>query len=160
MKTTPTRPKAKRFQTAPKPRKLNQRQERFCEFVVAGESQTEAYLKAGFKVPRGDARKHAARLMTNDGVKARIDELRAPQTRKALLSKDRKREWLRDIIENPGEKTQDRLRALELDAKLAGHFEPDRVEVEAGPKTLLSIKERAAEVSSALARRYTTSQPE
>lgn len=48
----------------------------------------------------------------------------------------------------------DPLRAIELYSKLLGHFEPDRVEVEAGPKTLLSIKERAAQVESALARRY------
>lgn len=51
-------------------------------------------------------------------------------------------------------KKPDPLRAIELYSKLLGHFEPDRVEVEAGPKTLLSIKERAAQVSSALARRY------
>lgn len=53
-------------------------------------------------------------------------------------------------------KKPDPLRAIELYSKLLGHFEPDRVEVEAGPKTLLWIKERAAQVSSALARRYST----
>ena len=37
---------------------------------------------------------------------------------------------------------------------MLGHFEPDRVEVEAGPKTLLSIRERAAQVASALGKRY------
>ena len=52
-------------------------------------------------------------------------------------------------------KKPDPLRAIELYSKLLGHFEPDRVEVEAGPKTLLSIKERAQHVASALARRYT-----
>lgn len=51
-------------------------------------------------------------------------------------------------------KKPDPLRAIELYSKLLGHFEPDRVEVETGPKTLLSIKERASQVSSALARRY------
>ncbi len=51
-------------------------------------------------------------------------------------------------------KKPDPLRAIELYSKLLGHFEPDRFEVEAGPKTLLSIKERAAQVESALARRY------
>ena len=135
-------------------RPLNVRQERFCEFIAAGESQTDAYLKAGFKVSKADARKHAARLMTKDDIKARIAELRKPQTKKALLSRDRKREILAEIAIDSTATRSDRIRAMEVDAKLAGHFEPDRVEVEAGPKTLLSIKERAAQVSSALARRY------
>ena len=42
------------------------------------------------------------------------------------------------------------MRAIEIDAKLAGDFAPDRVEVETGPKTLDSIRERAAAVASAL----------
>lgn len=46
------------------------------------------------------------------------------------------------------------LRAIEIYSRLLGHFEPDRVEVEAGPKTLLSIKERALQVSSALIKKY------
>ena len=57
------------------------------------------------------------------------------------------------IMEDPTVKMQDRLRAMEIDAKLAGHFEPDRVEVDVGEKTLLSIKERAQQMVSALARK-------
>jgi hypothetical protein len=51
-------------------------------------------------------------------------------------------------------KKPDPLRAIELYSKLLGHFEPDRTEIDVGPKTLLSIKERAAQLTSALARRY------
>ena len=32
------------------------------EFIAAGDNQTEAYVKAGYRVPRLDARKHAAAL--------------------------------------------------------------------------------------------------
>lgn len=135
---------------------LNVRQERFCEFVAAGETQTGAYLKAGFTVSKAVARRNAARLLTNADLKARIAELRKPQTINALLSRDRKREILAEIATDSTATRSDRIRAMEVDAKLAGHFEPDRVEVEAGPKTLISIKERAAQVSSALARRYNT----
>ena len=49
-------------------------------------------------------------------------------------------------------KTMDKLRAIELDSKLAGHFAPDELVVETGQKTLESIKERAAKVVSALDR--------
>ena len=51
-------------------------------------------------------------------------------------------------------KKPDPLRAIELYSRLLGHFEPDRTEIDVGPKTLLSIKERAEQVVSALARRY------
>ncbi|MCW1885529.1 terminase small subunit [Luteolibacter flavescens] len=51
-------------------------------------------------------------------------------------------------------KMGDKLRAIELHSKLLGHFEPDRVEVDVGEKTLLSIKERASQVTSALAGKY------
>jgi hypothetical protein len=181
-------------------RPLNTRQQRFCEFIAAGENQTEAYLKAGFKVPRDDARKHAARLMTNDGVLARIAELRKPQTKAALRMKEDNLRFLAEVIATPlsqigpdsplcveyveeyisGDpegkrrrghasagnevaspviirrrvKKLDPLRAIELYSKMLGHFEPDRTEIAVPSKTLLSIKERAAQISSALARRY------
>lgn len=48
----------------------------------------------------------------------------------------------------------DKLKALELDSKLAGHFEPDQVVVETGPKTLESLEARAKEVASALQRNF------
>ena len=182
------------------PRPLNVRQDRFCENIVTGMSATEAYLKAGFKVPRADARKHAARLMTNDGIKARIAVLRQPQTQSALLKKDDNLRFLSDLIRTPlseigpdsplcveyieevigggnrgklkrgkspsgnettGEtiirrrvKKSDPLRAIEIYSRLLGHFEPDRTEIDVGPKTLISIKERAAQVTSALAGKY------
>jgi hypothetical protein len=167
---------------------LNTRQQRFCEFIAAGETQTNAYLKAGFKVPRTDARKHAARLMTNDDIAARIAVLRKPQTKNALRTKDENLRYLAAVIGTPlrdigpdsplcveytetfivsgsrgklkrgeapsgnettGEtvirrkiKKPDPLRAIEIYSRLCGHFEPDRVEVEAAPQALMSIKEQ------------------
>ena len=133
---------------------LNVRQERFCEFIAAGESQAEAYLKAGYKVPRADARKHAAAAMTKHDIRARIAELRKPQTKAALLARDRKREMLRDIAEDLTAPVDARIRAMAEDSRMAGHYEPDRTEIDVGQRTLLSIKERAAQLSCALGRRY------
>lgn len=179
---------------------LSVRHERFCEGIAAGLSGAEAYTKAGYKVSRDDARKHAARLMTKDDVKGRIAELRKPQTKSALRKKEDNLRFLAEVIGTPlseigpdsplcAEYTEevigggnrgklkrgnapsgnekvgatvirrkvkkpDVLRAIELYSKLLGHFEPDRVEVDAGPKTLLSIKERAAQVSAGLSAVY------
>lgn len=185
-----------------KPAQLNIRQQRFAEFVVAGESDVQAYIKAGYTKSIKNAEANAWRVKDNDGVKALIAKLRQPQTKAALRKKEDNLRFLAEVIgtalddigpDSPlctecttdfiaggsrgklkrGQadhgnevagpdiirrrvKKPDPLRAIELYSKLLGHFEPDRVEVEAGPKTLLSIKERAAEVSSALARRYST----
>ena len=151
MKKTPTKPNTP-AKPKPKQRPLTVRQERFCEFIIAGESQTESYLQAGWKVTRKSARVNASELLAKPNIKEKIAELRAPQTRKALLSKDRKREILQALAESASQKTQDRLRAIEIDAKLAGDFAPDQVVVETGPKTLEAVRERAKSMASAMAR--------
>jgi hypothetical protein len=133
-------------------------------------------------------------------VKAKIAELRQPQTKEALLKKEDLLRYLAAVITTPlkqidfdsplcveytediigggnrgklkrgnapsGNETvgdpilrrrvkkSDPLRATELYSKLLGYFEPDRVEIDAGPQVLLSIKERAAQVSSSLVTRY------
>lgn len=142
----------KRGKTAPRQRGLTVRQERFCEFIVAGRTGTDAWLDAGYEVSRSVARTNAAESLANPRIQARIAALRAPQTKKALLTKDRKRELMRDIAESTAQKTQDRLRAMELDAKLAGDFAPDQVVVETGPKTLEAVRERAKLMASPMSR--------
>lgn len=161
---------------------------------------TKAYMKAGYSNDPRIAESNACRLMENDGVKARIAELRQPQTKSALRKKDDNLRYLADVIGtalrdigpdsplcveyseelvgggNRGKLRRGKapsgneitevpilrrrvkkpcpLRAIEIYSKLLGHFEPDRLELEAGPKTLLSIKERAQQVSSALIKKY------
>ena len=191
---------AKPSKKAAKARPLNIRQERFAEFVASGMPATKAYMKAGYSNDPRIAEAHASRLVENGGVKARIAELRQPQTKAALRKKDDNLRYLAEVIGtalrdigpdsplcveysedlvgggNRGKLRRGKadsgnevieeavlrrrvkkpcpLRAIEIYSRLLGHFEPDRVEVEAGPKTLLSIKERAEQVSSALIKKY------
>lgn len=209
MKTKPkpaTKKASATKKAPPKPRKLTVRQERFCELVASGKSNTEAWLGAGYEVSREVAAVNAHESLRNPKIEARIAELRKPQTKAALRKKEDNLRFLAEVIgtalsgvgpDSPicTEYTEDfiaggargklkrgnaqsgnevagadiirrrvkkcdPLRAIELYSKLLGHFEPDRLEVEAGPKTLQSIKERAAHVSSALARRYAQTPPE
>ena len=81
--------------------------------------------------------------MTNDNVQAIIAELRKPQTDAVLLSKEQQRVICREIAINPKGSPMARLRAIEVDAKLAGFFAPDQVVVDTGPNELASIEERA-----------------
>jgi cell division protein YceG involved in septum cleavage len=134
-------------------RPLNVRQERFCEFIASGMSGTDAYIAAGYKVSAEVAAVKACELVRKGKVETKIATLRKPQTVKALLTKDRHREILMKVAEDPNEKTQDRLRAIEIDAKLAGFFAPDQLTVDTGPNLLDEIRERANRVASILNRR-------
>lgn len=120
--------------------------------MAAGSSAGRAYEKAGYQSKGNVADSAAERLMRNVEIKARIADLREPVTKKLLLSKDRKRELLRDIAEDAARPPMVRIRAIEIDAKLAGHFEPDRVEMDTGPSLLESTRERAKFIVSALDR--------
>lgn len=93
--------------------------------------------------------------MTNEDIKDRIAELRKPQTKAAVMTKDFKRKKLRLIVEARDSTYDNKIRAIAEDNRLAGHYEPDRTEIDIGDKTLLSIAERAKQVASGLARKYT-----
>jgi hypothetical protein len=154
MKTT-KRAKAKRPAKSPtKPRKLTVRQERFCELIAAGRSGTDAWIEAGHDCTRPSARALAAAALTNDSIKAKIAQLRAPQTAATLLTRDRKRELLRQIAEKQDAPLDVRIRAMAEDSRMAGHYEPDRTEIDVGPRTLQSIRERAATIHSSMVAKY------
>lgn len=150
-------------QPARKKNPLNERQERFCEFVAAGETLADAYLKAGFKTTRDNARKNATRMTANDDIKNRIKVLRKsePDIVTARMTKEEKLTVLAKIIRSPFDsqevKINDILRAIEVHSKMMGHFEPDRTELQVGNSTLQTIKERAIEVGYTLARQYAQS---
>ena len=57
-------------------------------------------VAGGGQVSRTVAKANACESLTNPNLQARIAELRKPVTKKLLLSKDRKREMLRDIAED------------------------------------------------------------
>lgn len=124
---------------------LNIKQQRFAEFVVSGETATHAYIRAGYKVTEKVARTNAARMLANAHVKAYIAKLRAPDTARAVLAKDEKREMIAKRAR--GKVTvSDLVKLLAEDSKLAGHYEAERIEVETGPITLDTIKEIASRV--------------
>jgi hypothetical protein len=124
---------------------LNIKQQRFAEFVVSGETATHAYMRAGYKVTEKVARTNAARMLANAHVKAYIAKLRAPDTAKAVLTKDEKREMIAKLVRKKLT-VSDLVKLLAEDSRLAGHYEAERIEVETGPITLDTIKEIASRV--------------
>jgi hypothetical protein len=98
-------------------------------------------------------------MITNDNITRRIEELRKPVTKCLLSTRDHKRAMLYRIMEDRSEKIEVRLKAIEIDAKLAGQFEPDRKELQLGNPTLQSIRERADELGYALGKAYNRGTP-
>jgi diketogulonate reductase-like aldo/keto reductase len=71
---------------------LSEQQERFCQLVVSGKNQTEAYKLAGYKGSGKQLGDNASRLIANDRVQARIAELRQTAAEKAQIDL----QWLID----------------------------------------------------------------
>jgi len=113
-------------------------------------SCTDAWLKAGYNVSRVVAAANAFESLRNPVISARIEALRKPIVKKALMSKDKQRELLQAIADDPKSGPLIKIRAIEVDAKLAGYFAPDHMVVDDGPNKLASIKERANRVASLL----------
>lgn len=72
----------------------NARYEIFAMAVARGESAHTAYTLAGYK----QHRQNAARLMTNDDIKARVKEVQMAATLDTMLTIRQKREYLARIV--------------------------------------------------------------
>lgn len=143
-------PAKKKTAKIPVKRPPSIRQLRFEELIAAGEVPATAWIEAGHKVTRNVAKSAANRSLSYVDVKARIAILRAPQTAATQLTRDAKRNMLREIAENRNASLDARIRAMAEDSKMAGHYEPEHHVVDAGPNTIASIRERAAKVRSAM----------
>jgi phage terminase small subunit len=75
---------------------VNPRHELFCQAIASGRPAMEAYKLAGYK--KSSAKANATRLMENDGIAARIAELRAQQSARSEFSRDQFRQFLINII--------------------------------------------------------------
>jgi phage terminase small subunit len=66
---------------------LTAKQERFCLFIVEGETQSKAYVKAGYSAATNQiARINSTRLLATDNVSARVRELQSKALTKSIIS--------------------------------------------------------------------------
>jgi hypothetical protein len=115
------------------PELKNIRQERFCFLYVMLGNASEAYREAGYHSKEPDG--NAIRLIGNDRVKARIEEIKAKFSAKKVRNREGLIEWLDDLMSRPADepvKWSDKLRAAEIIARMCGYNAADRVEVHAG----------------------------
>lgn len=127
----------------------NPKHERFAQLVATGKALGPAYREVYGDI-RG-ARQAGSRLLSDVDIKQRVAEIQSKSEGKAVLTIAEKREFLRRVVVTPiGQvdeesdlcqsaeysdtgrkfKMPDKLKAIELDAKLAGEF-TEKVEVKA-----------------------------
>jgi phage terminase small subunit len=110
---------------------LNARQEKFAQLIASGGiSQVEAYKQAGYSPKSAESLAH--RLIENDGVKARIAELREATTTEKTLTRQQIREIRAEIATDSDNSKQDRLAALRDDSKMMGWDAPQKIEHSGG----------------------------
>ena len=135
-------------------RAVSAKEAQFCRFVAAGDKQSTAYMKAGYNAATmNSAYVCASQLMRRPRIAAYLRSLRESTWVANVLSLAEKRAYLADVVRTPvgevdeksplcqsfkvdGEgkieyKTPDKLKALELDAKLAGELKEGQVSVNA-----------------------------
>lgn len=71
-----------------KTKNLTPKQELFCQEYIQCLNQTTAYMKAYQTDNRVQARKYASRLMSNEDVKKRVDELKAEIIQRYQLTRE------------------------------------------------------------------------
>ena len=112
------------------PRPLTGPQEKFAQLVAGGMMQSPAYKEA-YGCKENSARAKAPLLLAKDSIGLRIAELRAENREIAKNTLASKFKALFECVEAevsgpPG--WADKLRALDIDNKMQGHYEPDKQE--------------------------------
>lgn len=112
--------------------RLTGKQLKFAQSVASGETQTQSYLDAGYKAKdRIVAEVNGSLLMAKPHVAAYVDKLRAEADRKCVMDLVEKRKVLAKIARSDSldVKDSDRIRAIDIDAKLAGHYAPEELNI-------------------------------
>ena len=103
---------------------LTAKQERFCQAIIEGMTQADAYRTAynSKKATDKTVQESASRLMADPKISARVNELRERLTSAKIMSARERLEWLTGIIGNEKEKTDNRLKAVDLMNKMQGEY--------------------------------------
>ena len=103
---------------------LTAKQEQFVQGIIQGMSQAEAYRAAYPKNKMSDKTvwEAASRLMANSKVTARLEELRRELATPAIMSAQKRMEWLTGVIQSDEESTIDKMKAIDILNKMDGQY--------------------------------------
>lgn len=117
---------------------LTKNQEQFAQNIINGMNQTDAYRSA-YPTQRGSDKTiwaNASRLMKNSKVIARIEELRDKVATPAIMSAQKRLEWLTGTIAREEVSVGDKLRAIDIMNKMQGEYVQ---KVEAAVESMVNI---------------------
>ena len=116
---------------------LTAKQEAFVKNIIDGMSQADAYRNSYDVSRMTDKTVHekASRLMADDKVRARLQELRDAMITPSIMTARERLEWLSELIRSDEETTADKLKASDQMNKMQGEY-LTRIEGEIGVKRL------------------------
>ena len=120
---------------------LTANQEAFVQNVIQGMSQMDAYRSAYPNSKSSDKtiQEAASRLMKNSKVLARLTELRQELATPAIMSAQKRLEWLTGVIQSKDESTGDKLRAVDIMNKMQGEY-VQKIQAEVQTETTINIE--------------------
>lgn len=104
---------------------LTAKQEQFAKNVALEQmSYADAYRNAYGAKNMSDKTvwEKGSRLKSTDKVKARIEELRAELAKPGIMDAQKRLEWLSELVGNPEESTNDKLKAIDIMNKMQGEY--------------------------------------
>ena len=103
---------------------LTPNQEVFVQKIIEGMSQADAYRSAYPKNKMSDKTvwEAASRLMRKDKVVARLKELRDMSAKPSIISAQKRKEWLTEVINNPEVDINARLKASDQLNRMEGEY--------------------------------------
>lgn len=103
---------------------LTPKQEKFAQGIVDGLSQADAYRAAYPNTRMADKTIYeaASRLMANNNVLARVNELRQQITSEKIMGAQKRSEWLTELIQNEEADINAKLKAMDILNKMSGEY--------------------------------------
>ena len=103
---------------------LTPNQEVFAQKIIEGMSQADAYRFAYNCSRMSDKTiwEKASRLMADNKVRARVQELRDKVALASVMSAQERLEWLTGIVKDVEERTENKLKAVDIMNKMQGEY--------------------------------------
>ena len=120
---------------------LTAKQEQFVQNIIQGMSQADAYRSAYNTNRMSDNAiyREASLLMSNPKVTQRLAELAKAADSPKIMSAQKRLEWLTRLIENDGEGTNEKLKAIDIMNKMQGEY-VQKVQAEVQTETTINIE--------------------
>lgn len=120
---------------------LTAKQEAFCQNIIQGMSQADAYRSAYDAKKMSDKTIHerASVLASQDKVKTRLTELRDKLANEKIMTAQERLQWLTELIKSQEASNTDKLKALDIMNKMDGEY-VQKIAAEVQTETTINIE--------------------